>query len=163
MSSMTTTRPLFLVAFMLSSISLGSYSNRVLSDDAIHRKASKPLALTDLNLQHDGKEVTIMFKVTHTQLVAGTRDGQFEHVYLHHRSANVQVYVHGELADAFHRFDLARSLHAKQVFGRTIRATGKVSVHQGPPIPGPNPTDPDPIYNVVLRDLVNFQIVADEA
>lgn len=162
MTTVEFNRPILFVTLIFTLVlSCGFGLSLAEADDAqpAEKEASTPLTLSDLNLQHDGKDVTVMFKVTDTQLIGGARDGQFPHIMLHHNRMkerpSVTVRVHGDLADAFHRFNLVAP--DGQLVGRTIKGTGKLTIYKD----FPEGVEQTPLYVLILRDVDKFQIVRD--
>ena len=161
MTTLKTRLMLFATVIFFVAANFGLADNPAVVDDRppVKDKQSTPLALSDLNLQHDGKDVTVMFKVTDTQLIGGTRERQFPHIILHHNRMkerpSVTVRVHGDLADAFHRFALVSP--DDQFVGRTIKGTGKLTIYKD----FPEGVDQTPVYMLILRDVDRFQIVRE--
>ena len=129
------------------------------ADDPPDDAQSKVLALKDLGPQHDGKEVTVILKITDTQLIAGEREGDYPHALLHYdgfrRPPYLAVYVKGELADALHRF--ACVAPDDRFVGRSIKASGKVMVYKD----FSKGEDQRPIYHLELREWKKFQILPE--
>ena len=128
----------------------------------ISARATKDLvAKVELHPGHDGREVTMIFKITDTQLIAGERDGTFPHVMLHYegmqQAPSLGVYAESDLADALHRFALVAP--DDRFLGRTIKATGRISTHYSPN--EPNRQDRGPFYQLHLRDWSRFRILPD--
>lgn len=103
----------------------------------------------------EGKEVTMIIKVTDTQLIAGDREGQFPHVKFHHefmgKAPYLAVYAKGDVADALHRF--ACVAPDTNFEGRTIKASGKIRMETG--------ADKISTYVLELRDWKKFQILPE--
>ena len=117
------------------------------------------VALADLGPEHDGKEVTMIFEITDTQLIAGEREGAFPHVKLHYdgmkKPPYLGVYAKGELADALHRF--ACVAPDDRFVGRSIKASGKIKIYKD----FPKGEDQTPVYVLDLRDWNKFQILPE--
>ena len=166
MNNLKAARSLSLFALvMTAAVTNWLATDRATASDLTHGGPSTPIALADLRLEHDGKEVDVIFKVSRTQAVGGTRFGRFPHLLLHHSKlsarSNVNVWVQGQLADTFRRFDLAPAspnLPSRSV-DLTIRASGKLDIHHGPP--RPDGKAPVPIFNLTLKDVDKFQITRD--
>jgi hypothetical protein len=115
--------------------------------------------LADLDLESDGKEVTMIFKITKTQLIAGAHEGEYPHAILHHakmkEAPNLVVYAKGDLADALHRFSCIGPKGC--LVGRSIKVSGHITVHKD----FPAGEDQTPIYDLDLRDWKAFQILPE--
>lgn len=120
---------------------------------------STVIAPADIGLEHDGKAVTMTFKITDTQLIGGEREGEFPHIKLHYdgmkKPPYLGVYVKGELADALHRF--AYVSPDDKFVGRSITASGIIKIHKD----FPKGEDPTPVYILDLRDWKQFQILPE--
>ena len=120
---------------------------------------STVVELADLGPQHDGKEVTMIFKITDTQLIGGDREGVFPHVKMHYEGMKkppyLSVYVKGELADFLHRSACVSP--DDKLVGRSIKASGMFKLHKD----FPNGEDQTPIYYLDLRDWKKFQILRE--
>ncbi|QDS93563.1 hypothetical protein FF011L_23330 [Roseimaritima multifibrata] len=129
------------------------------AEDGSKKSTSGIVALADLGLGHDGKEVTMIFKITDTQLIAGEREGAFPHVKLHYdgmkKPPYLGVYAKGELADALHRF--ACVAPDDRFVGRSIKASGKIKIYKD----FPKGEDKTPVYLLDLRDWKKFQILPE--
>ena len=116
-------------------------------------------ALADLGLQSDGQEVTMIFKITKTQLIGGAHEGEFPHAILHYpemkEAPHLVVYAKGELADALHRFSCIGPKGG--LIGRSIKVSGKIKIYTD----FPEGEDQTPIYNLNLRDWKAFQILPE--
>jgi len=113
------------------------------------------IKLSDLGLQHDGKEVTVILKITDTQLIAGDREGEFPHVLLWHEDMKnppyLGVYAKGDLADALHRLSCVTP--DDHLVGRSVKATGTIEIF--------NKGDQVPAYFLNLRDWKKFQVLRE--
>ncbi len=113
--------------------------------------------VADLRPEYDGREVTMIFRITGTLVSKGERKGEVPHVLLQYdgmkKSPNLSVYVMGELLDLFHRFAMVSP--GGMLVGRSIRASGKITVFDtfAPP------SDEKPQYILELRDWKKFQIL----
>ena len=127
------------------------------ADDA--RKTPSITALADLGLQSDGQEVTMIFKITKTQLIGGAHEGEFPHAILHYaemeEAPHLVVYAKGELGDALHRFACIGPKGC--LIGRSIKVSGKIKIYTD----FPEREDQTPIYNLNLRDWKAFQILPE--
>ena len=117
------------------------------------------IAPSDLGPEHDGKEVTMIFKIMDTQLIGGAREGKYPHVKLHYvgmkKPPFLGVYVKGELADLLHRF--AYVSPDDRFVGRSIKASGKIKVYKD----FPRGEDQTPIFMLDLREWKKFQILPE--
>lgn len=117
------------------------------------------VGVSDLGPQHEGKEVTVVLKITKAQLIGGEREGKFPHVMLHHAGMKMPpylgVYAKGKLADALHRFACVSP--DDKLVGRSVKATGRLTIHKD----FPEGTDPTPVYLLDLRDWDKFQILPE--
>lgn len=115
------------------------------------------IEVTELGPQHDGQEVTVVIKITKTQLIGGDREGKYPHVKLHYPEMKMPpfmaVYAKGDLADLLHRFAFVSP--DDKFVGRTIKATGKLKVIKD----FPKEVDQTPVYMLDLRDWKKFQIL----
>lgn len=125
------------------------------AEDVSKGTAPVVVELADLGPDHDGKEVTMVFKITDTQLIGGEREGEYPHVKLHYAGMKaapyLAIYAKGDLADALHRFALV-SPNDKFV-GRSIRTSGKIKVLKG--------ADQIPVYILDLHEWKKFQILPE--
>ena len=116
-------------------------------------------SLADIGVESDGSEVTMIFKITKTQLIGGVQEGEFHHAILHYaemkEAPHLVVYAKGDLADALHRFDCIGPNGC--LIGRSIKVSGKIKIHKD----FPEGTDQTPIYNLDLRDWKAFQILPE--
>ncbi|XZE52544.1 hypothetical protein SH139x_004245 [Planctomycetaceae bacterium SH139] len=116
-------------------------------------------SLADLGPQSDGQEVTMIFKITKTQLIGGEHDGEFPHAILHYaemrKAPHLVVYAKGELADALHRFSCIGPTGC--LIGRSIKVSGQIKTHTD----FPKGEDQTPIYNLNLRNWKAFQILPE--
>ncbi|QDV22893.1 hypothetical protein [Aureliella helgolandensis] len=116
-------------------------------------------ALADLDLKSDGKDVTMIFKITKTQLIGGAHEGEFPNAILHYaemkEAPHLVVYAKGELADALHRFACIGP--KGRLIGRSIKVSGKIKTYTD----FPEGEDQTPIYNLNLRDWKAFQILPE--
>ncbi|MFN0052337.1 MAG: SecDF P1 head subdomain-containing protein [Planctomycetales bacterium] len=128
-------------------------------EDPLKHPTSTVIEPADLGPEHDGKEVTMIFKITDTQLIGGEREGAFPHVKLHYdgmkKPPHLGVYVKGELADVLHRSACVSP--DDKLVGRSIKATGKITMHKD----FPKGEDQTPIYHLDLRDWKKFQILPE--
>lgn len=125
------------------------------SEYSVEYNQPDAIALSDIGLQHDGKEVTVILKVTDTQLIAGHREGEYPHVRLWHdgmkKPPHLDVIAKGELADALHRFELVAP--DGRLVGQTIKASGKIQIY--------NKDAQDPGYFLNLTEWEKFQILPE--
>ena len=130
------------------------------ANDPKHAEVPAVIAVSDLGLEHEGKEITVILKITKTQLIAGDRERKYPHVKLHHSEMKkppyLAVYAKGELADALHRF--ACVAPDDRFVGRSVKATGKLTIYKD----FPKGTDPTPVYLLELREWDLFQILPEE-
>ncbi len=129
------------------------------ADEPSKNSSTAVVALADLGPEHDGKEVTMIFKIADTQLIAGEREGTFPHVLLHYdgmkKAPYLSVYAKGELADVLHRF--ACVAPDDRFVGRSIKASGRIKIYTE----FPDGEDQTPIYQLDLRDWNKFQILPE--
>ncbi len=129
------------------------------ADESSKTDTATVTSLSDLNLEHDGKEVTMIFKITQTQLIGGEHEGEYPHVLLHYsekkRTPNLSVYAKGDLADALHRFACIGPKGF--LIGRSITASGVITVYKD----FPKGEDQTPMYKLDLRDWKTFQILPE--
>ena len=129
------------------------------ADEPTQSAQPKVVALKDLGPQHDGQEVTMVFKITDTQLIGGEQEGQFPHALLHYdgfrKPPFLAVVARGELADALHRFGCVAP--DDRFVGRSIRASGKIKVYKD----FPKGEEQRPIFELELRDWKKFQILPE--
>jgi len=113
-------------------------------------------ALSEIRPTHEGKDATMIFKITKTQPFFGDRDGEYPHVLLHFdgmEAGHFYVRAKGDVADALHRFACIGP--KERLIGRSIKASGKIQVDF--PLDGNKP----PIYNLNLTDWKSFQILPE--
>ena len=127
--------------------------------EPLKKESATVVKLVDLVAEHDGKEVTMIFKISATQSIGGDRDGEYPHLKLHYVGMKeppyLAVYAKGELADALHRFACIGS--DGRLVGRSIKATGSIKVHKN----FPKGEDQTPIYYLDLREWKKFQILPE--
>lgn len=138
---------------LLSAIVAFVHAPRLHAEEPLQGGPPVVVRPSELDLQHDGKEVTLTFVVTGTELIAGEREGRYPHVMLRHQNKkdtpNLDVYATGELAGMLHRF--ACLAPNDTLVGRTIKASGTVKVLDR------NAKNPE--YFINLRDSKEFQVL----
>ena len=121
-------------------------------DDAITK-------ITDLRPEHDGREVTMILKITAVKVSKGAEKGEVPQVMLQvagtEKSPKMSVSAVGELHESLHRMGL--SLPEGKLVGSSIKASGVITVFDtfAPP------SDEEPQYYLELQDWRKFQVLPD--